>query len=206
MNVEKDVSIVAPQDVVVGARAVMGAIDLDPFGTVDGNRLVQAARYYNRDQEDVDDIVARPWGGTGIKRVFVAPAGKSKPTKRLLNKTLREYRQGSITEAVIWLPHNESMTRLPWIWNFPICMPFRRLRPTYWCDEVDEFRTISPAFWSPVIYLPPTESPSVYSEKVMRFHAAFTSLGRVVLDEANGEDNWEQAYEVMTGQPFNYRD
>ena len=198
-------SLLAPSEVILAARSVLGSIDLDPFGTVDGNRIVQAARYFNRDQEDVDDIVCRPWGTKDHTRVFIAPVGGAKPTKRLLNKTLREYRSGVIKEAVIWMPHNESLIRLPWIWNFPVCIPFRRFRPTWWDDETDGFRTVSPAFWSPVIYLPPTETPQLYQEKLMRFHSAFAPLRRVILDESNGEDDWEQSYEAMTGKSFNYR-
>ena len=202
----KEVSLIAPREVVLGARAVMGAIDLDPYGTVDGNRLIQAARYYNRDQEEVDDICSREWGtSVGTTRVFLAPVGGARPSRRLLNKALRDYRDGRISECVIWLPHNESLIRLPWVWNFPICVPYRRFRPSWWDDETDEFRTVSPAFWSPVIYLPPTETPQLYQEKLMRFHAVFTSLGRVVLDESSGEDTWEEAYAAMTGGYFNYR-
>ena len=97
-----EVSLIAPQEVVLHARGVLGGIDLDPFGTVDGNRLVQAARYYNREQEDVDEICARSWGGTEKGRVFLAPVGGAKPTRRLLNKALREYRSGDIKEVIIW--------------------------------------------------------------------------------------------------------
>ena len=200
------VTISPPQEVVLSARAVMGAIDLDPFGTVDGNRLVQSARYFNRDQEDVDSICAREWTCSEQGRVFIAPIGGAVPTRRLLNKTLREYRNGSnLKEAVIWLSHNESLTRLPWLWNFPLCIPFRRFRPAWYDDETDMFRTVSPAFWSPVIYLPPVSSPQQYDEKVMRFYAAFSGLGRIVHDTVNGSDDWEDAYEHLTGSAFDYR-
>ena len=187
----------------------MGAIDFDPFATTDGNRMVQAARYYNREQEDLDDIISRTWETSGSGRVFLAPIGGAVPTRRLLNKALREYRSGEfVKEVIIWLAHNESLIRLPWIWSFPICMPFRRFRPTWYDEEVNDFRTVSPAFWSPVIYMPPIldfDAGEQSADKVMRFYAAFSGLGRIIHDTENGTDDWEDAYEVMTGASFNYR-
>ncbi len=205
-----DVSLIAPADVILGARAVMGSIDLDPYGTVDGNRLINSARYFNRDQEDLDDIVNRSWlfNPDQSTRLFVAPFGGAQLTKRLLNKTLRSYRSGDVKEAIIWLPHNESLTRLPWLWNFPICIPFRRLRPCWWDEEKESFKSVSPALWSPVIYLPPTETPALYQDKLFRFHATFCPMGRVILDESSDlqqTDDWEKAYEVVTKRPYDYR-
>ena len=207
MNTEERqrVEIVAPSEVVLSARATMGAIDFDPFATVDGNRLIQAARFYDREENDIDDLTAREWNGN---RTFIAPIGGAQVTRRLLNKLLLEYRSGRVNEAVIWLTHNESLIRLPWLWSFPICMPFRRLRPTWYDDETNLFRTVSPAFWSTVIYMPPIidlDAGEQSAEKVMRFYAAFSALGRIVHDTENGSDDWEDAYDVLTGKPFNYR-
>ena len=52
-----------PEEVVLGARSVLGAIDLDPYGTKDINRMVMAARYYDRDSEDedFDDVIRKDW-------------------------------------------------------------------------------------------------------------------------------------------------
>lgn len=205
----QDISLIPPSEVVLSARAVMGSIDLDPYGTVDGNRLVNSARYFNREQEELDDIINRTWLYNADRtRLFVAPFGGAQITKRLLNKTLRSYRSGEVTEAMIWLPHNESLTRLPWIWNFPLCIPFRRLRPCWWDDEKETFSTVSPAFWSPVIYLPPTETPALYQEKLFRFQSSFCALGRIILDESTElqrTDDWEAAYEAVTKRPYDYR-
>jgi len=200
--------IIPPKEVVDGARATMGAIDLDPYSTTDGNRLVQAARYFHSEQQELDDITACEWTPPGDGRVFLGPQGGAVATKRLLNKLLREYRDGHVKEAVIWLPHNESLIRVPWLWSFPVCLPFRRLRPTWYDDETDEFRTISPAFWSAVIYLPPVseiEEGEMHLSKLARFYASFARLGRIVHDTENGSDDWEDAYEAMTGSSYVYR-
>ena len=203
------VPIVPPREVVLATRATMGAIDFDPFATVDGNRLVQASRYYNREEEELDDIIARDWDPAGDGRVFIAPVGGAVPTRRLLNKLLREYRSGnSVKEAVIWLAHNESLIRLPWLWTFPICMPFRRFRPTWYDEETNEFRTVSPAFWSPVIYMPPIvdfNAGEQSHDKLARFYTAFSGLGRIVHDTEGGSDDWEKSYKAVTGSAFNYR-
>jgi hypothetical protein len=203
-----DVSLIAPQEVVTGARAVMGGIDLDPFSTVDGNRLINASRYFNKDQEDLSDIANRSWRfSAGQTRIFVAPLGGAKIIKSLLNKTLRAYRIGDVTEAVIWLPNNESLARLPWLWNFPLCIPFRRLRPCWWDEEKEAFKTVSPAYWSPIIYLPPTETPALYQEKLFRFHSAFSHMGRIILDESSDlqrTDDWEDAYKANMRKPFDW--
>ena len=196
-----------PKEVVLGARSVLGAIDLDPYGTKDINRIVMAARYYDRDSEteDFDDVIRKDWKVPGEKRVFVAPPIGAGATRRLMNKTLREYRRGAVSQAVFWISHNESIIRCPWIWDHPICIPFRRLRPVWWCDELETFRTVDPSDWSAIAYLPPTESSDEYYAKLSRFHAVFSAMGRIVVNERSGEGDWEESYRAVTKKPYDYR-
>ena len=203
METAGNIELLPPQDVVLNSRAVMGAIDLDPWSCPNQNLLVQSARYYNRYQEDLDDICARPWTCRGEKRAFMIGKG-AKETKRLLHKLLREYRQGTISEAVIWLQHNESLARLPWIWNFPVCIPFKRLRPCWRDEEIDQFRTYSPAVWSVVFYMPPADTPDQYHYKLARFTQVFKTSGRVIFNEDDSND-WEAGYQKSSGHVFNYR-
>ncbi len=195
-----------PEDVVLGARAVMGAVDLDPYSTKDINRLVMAAKYYNRDKELLEDIVRKDWDARGEKRVLVAPPAGAGATRRLINKTLVEYRKGRINEAILWLAHNETIIKAPWLWDFPICIPFRRLRPVWWDDEVEMFRGVSPSDWSAIIYLPPPEDPMLFQTKLSRFHTVFTRLGRIVFNQFSGEGDWEDSYKVMFKRSYNYRE
>ena len=209
---KKAVNLVAPKEVIDAAKSTMGAIDLDPYVTRDNNRQVQASRYFDRDQESVADIINRDWDAGESGRVFLAPVTTARDTRSLLNKLLREYRSGTVKEAVIWLNQNESLTRMPWLWSFPVCVPFKRLRPTWYDDELDEFRSVSTAFWSPVIYMPPVVAPvlgfdsgQLHAERLSRFYSAFSLVGRIVYDSESGSDDWEKAYKAVTGRAFNYR-
>ena len=204
MAEDNDVNLLPPVDVALDARAVMGSIDLDPWSSPDQNLLVQSARYYNRHQESVDDICAQDWTSRGENRVFMVGI-RAKDTRRMMHKLLREYRVGRVKEAIVWIQNNETLARLPWLWNFPICIPFKRLRPCWRNDDINQFRNFSPAVWSFVAYLPPTESAAEYQSKLARFSAVFSDKGRIILAEDAGSDEWEKGYTANTGHAFNYR-
>ena len=115
------------------ARCAMGGIDLDPFSTPEINHIVQAARFLDRDPA-IEVVTGRHWSPAGEKRVLLAvPSGLSLG-RALANKLLQEYRAGHVKQAVLWLGSNEVLSACPWIWDFPICLPFRRLAPCYWDD------------------------------------------------------------------------
>tara|TARA_X000001036_G_scaffold180204_1_gene170572 strand:+ start:2001 stop:2630 length:630 start_codon:yes stop_codon:yes gene_type:complete len=194
-----------PSDVIQGARSVLGTIDLDPYSTKDINRAVTASRFYDRDAESLDSIVQKDWDCSGEKRVFVgAPAGAAL-TRRLVNKTLKEYRVGHIDQAVLWLAHNEAIIRLPWLWDFPVCIPFRRLRPQWWDDELETFRGVSPSDWSAIVYLPPPSNPSRFQTMLSRFQNVFGGMGRVVFDEYSGRSDWDESYQAAYKKQYDYR-
>ena len=101
-----------PADVIQGARSVLGTIDLDPYSSKDINRSVIASKFFDRDKETLDQIIRKQWDVPGEGRVFVgAPTGAAL-TRRLINKTLTEYRQGRINQAVIWMAHNLSLIHI----------------------------------------------------------------------------------------------
>lgn len=200
----KEYDLAAPIEVITQARAVLGAIDLDPYTTPYNNRLALAARIYDLRLTDPNAIATQPWEISGEGRVFLGVPSGVALSRRLANKTLREYRSGRVREAVIWLGAHESMIRLPWVWDFPVCVPFRRLRPTYWDEESEQFRPISPASWSYVVYLPPSETPHAFHTKFSRFHVSFSALGRVVFDQHSGNGDWAKAYKAVTKQAYNY--
>ena len=207
---ESEVELLPPVDVVLAARMVMGSIDLDPWSCTVQNKLVKSGRYFNRDQEDLDDICSRDWESLGERRAFLALKG-AKPTRRILNKLLQEYRVGRVKEAVIWLQHSESLSRCPWLWNFPVCIPFKRLRPVWFDDEVETFRSFSPSAWSVVIYLPPSDDAEEYHTRLARFSSAFAEKGRIIHDEIqglgdiDGDGDWEAGFKKATGHAYNYR-
>ncbi|MBG46244.1 MAG: hypothetical protein CMB76_06965 [Euryarchaeota archaeon] len=195
-----------PKDVVLGAKSVLGSIDFDPYSTKDINRLVSAARFIDRDEISLEQIIYQDWDCPGDKRVFVgAPTGAAL-TRRLINKTLKEYRAGRIEHAVLWLAHNEAIIRAPWLWDFPICIPFTRLRPTWWDDELEVFRAVAPSDWSAIVYLPPPHPSNRFQTMIGKFHTAFSHLGRIVFNEYSGETDWEDAYKSTKKHAYNYRE
>lgn len=205
MALEHRVFLAPPQDFILDARAVMGSIDFDPYSTPDINRLVQASRFHDRNTDDLDILLSQPWELPGEGRVLVAPPTSAALSRRLINKTLREYRAGRVSQAVFWLSHNETVTRCPWLWDFPACIPFRRLRPCWWDEELETFRAIALSDWSAVFYLPPPD-PSQFHLRVGRFHSTFSHMGRVVFNELSGEGDWEKSYKALLKKPYNYRD
>ncbi|MBG46164.1 MAG: hypothetical protein CMB76_06555 [Euryarchaeota archaeon] len=193
-----------PKDVTLGAKSVMGAIDFDPYSTNQINTLVEAARFYDRELYTLEDIVSKEWDAPLQKRAFIgAPAG-AVLTRRLLNKTLKEYRKGNINQAILWLAHNEALIRSPWIWDFPVCIPFKRLRPCWYDDELDVYRTVAPADWSAIFFLPPPSPPALFHSAVSRFNNTFNPVGRIVFNEYSGDSDWEKSYKVANKKPYNY--
>lgn len=199
------VDLAPPPEVVRAARATLGAIDLDPYSTALINGLVLAGRIYDRDQEDFDAVLARPWDSRGDGRVFIGPPTGAGVSRRLLHKLLAEYRSGRVRQAVVWLGHNETLIRTPWLWDFPMCLPFRRLRPCYFDDELEEWRSVAPSDWSAIVYLPPASPPEAFHTGFSRFAVAFGALGRVVFDSGSGDDDWQRHYQVLTGRAYDFR-
>ena len=99
MAAEHRVHLAPPPRVVEAAKSVMGAIDFDPWSNKEINRLVNAAKIFDRDKLDLDTVLAKEWDLPGEKRAFIAPAHGAQWTRRLANKALREYRKGRIDQA-----------------------------------------------------------------------------------------------------------
>lgn len=194
-----------PEEVCLMMRSVLGRVDLDPYSTPLINRLVLASRIFNRELEDFDSIVSREWPMTGDRRLFIGSFSGAEQTRRLIHRALREYRSGRAREVVLWIGHNETLIRSPWIWDFPVCFPFRRVRPAFYDEEMDRFRPITPAGWSFVVYMPPTDSAAEFNSRLARFHVSFSAIGRVVFNQFSGEDDWVDAYKVLMKKNYDFR-
>jgi len=197
-----------PKDLIESAKAVMGAIDFDPFSTKEINGLVQAAKFYDRGagpeaEFALEDIIARPWDLPGEKRALVGPAHGAKWTRRLINKVFREYRKGNVDQAVIWIANSETLTKVPWIWNYPVCIPFKRLRATWYDDELEMYKSICPSSWSGVVYLPPADATRFHA-KLSLFHASFFTMGPIIMNEMSGHTDWEKAYALGMKKKYNF--
>jgi hypothetical protein len=196
-----DRSIIPPAAVIDVARATMGAIDLDPFSEAEINHVVQASRYLER-TDDMEVLVGRHWSPGGQQRVLLAIPSGLRRSRALANKLLSEYRAGHISQAILWGGSNELLTACPWIWDFPVCLPFRRLAPQFWDDELERPERVLPADWSAIVYLPPAEPSATFRSAVARFHAAAAPVGRIVLDEWSGESRWQDCYQARMGKPY----
>jgi hypothetical protein len=196
--------LIPPAAVIEVARSTMGGIDLDPYSDSEINHVVQAGRYLER-TDDLEVATGRHWSPAGDKRVLLAVPNGLRRSRALANKLLAEYRAGHIRQAILWSGSNELLTGCPWIWDFPICLPFRRLAPRFWDDELERAERVLPADWSAIVYLPPAEPSAVFRAAVARFHAAAAPIGRIVLDEWSGESRWQECYQACTGRAYFFR-
>lgn len=193
-----------PAEVIEVARCTMGAIDLDPYSTAEVNHVVQAARYLERDS-DLGIATGRHWSPISQKRVLLAIPSGMTASRALANKLLQEYRGGHIQQAVLWLGCNEALAACPWVWDFPICIPWTRLAPTFWDDELEKSIRVAPADWSPIVYLPQASPSTAFTAGLARFHAAAAPYGRIVLDQWSGESGWQDCYRARMGRDYGQR-
>lgn len=109
-----------PPIYIKAARAVMGAIDLDPATNALANLIVRAERAYT----EREDGLGRTWEG----RVWLNPPyGNLKD--RFVEHLLDGYRAGTVSEAIMCL--NSHATDTVWfqqLWEFPICFTHHRPR------------------------------------------------------------------------------
>jgi len=140
-----------------------GSIDLDPFSCKEANRTVRATRFFTAEVDGLIHtwhgklLVNPPWGGTGNTSV----------KRRAVEKLVRSYREGSVTEAVAVLNANATTTK--WfapLFAFPICFPAHRI-PHYGPGNAGG----SPNSGTVLIYLGPN---------VQRFAHTFSRFGNIV--------------------------
>ncbi len=111
-----------PAPYIAAARAVMGAIDLDPATSEMANETVRADRYYTED----DDGLEHEWSG----RVWLNPP-YGQGSGLFTTKLVREYEAGRTTAAILLL--NAYGFDSQWfqpLWNHPICFTNHRVQFT----------------------------------------------------------------------------
>jgi hypothetical protein len=193
-----------PEDFVTASRAAMGGIDLDPYSTKLNNSLISARTIFNLEQQSLDEILQREWGPVGQGRTMVfCPSGMD-PNRKMLHKLLQEYRAGRVKQATILLTNSETATKCPWIWDFPVCMPFRRPRVRWWDDELKRFGAYTPPHWGFVVFFPPAEGEA-FLEGLNSFHAAFSPLGRIVFNELSGDQTWQTHFRQLYRKDYVFR-
>lgn len=180
----------------------MGQIDLDAWASPHSNLITGSVSGYDHTQLSVDEICSIDWEPPGAGRVLLSVPSGTKTARQLCNKLLGEYRRGLIQEALIWLGPNEAITSLPWLWDHLVLMPWRRLRPMAWHDELQEFYAVSPGSWSAVIYLPPAAPHELRMTRISRFHVCAAPLGRVIAAEDAGDSDWQDSYAATNRAPY----
>lgn len=193
----------APSQVFVdSARAAMGGIDFDPWSTPTYNRLVLARRFMDYELADVDTICKDPWNIPAEGRLFSMLPGQAAPAGKLLYRILQEYRKGRVTQACVMITTPEFLIRKPWVWDFPMAMPFRRPRLRWYDEEFSMFRGITTSAWGVVLYFPISVDVDRYQESMARFYDAFAPSSRIVFNELCGDTAWKRHYETFCGKAF----
>lgn len=140
-----------------------GAIDMDPFSCREANRVVQATRIFTAESDGLVHtwhgrlLMNPPWGGSGNTSV----------KRKAVEKLIRSYLEGSVTEAVAVLNANATTTK--WfapLFAFPMCFPAYRI-PHYGPGNAGG----SPNSGTVLIYLGP---------HVQRFARIFSRFGNIV--------------------------
>jgi len=168
------------------AREVMGSIDFDPTSDPVQQVLVDAT--------SVPGIEVNPLQEHWHGNVWVAPKGAVRDSRIWLNKTLDEYRNGYIKSFVFFSSASELLRAAPVVWDYPICIPFKRVKQLRATST--GFEPVSPSTWNLIIFGPPTSQALTDIDRVSLFYSNFRDVGRVIYSEYAG-DNWSKDLEYF---------
>ena len=156
----------------------MGSIDFDPTSDPVQQVLVKAT--------SVPSIEFNPlqehWSGN----VWVSPKGAVRNSRIWLNKTINEYRNGHIKSFVYFSSASELLRAAPVIWDYPVCIPFKRVKQLR--ATPNGFEKICPSTWNLIVYGPPLDGALSSVDKVSLFHSIFRDIGRIIYSEYAGDD------------------
>lgn len=154
-----------PAKYIEAARVVMGGIDLDPASCEQANKVVQATRYYTKQENGL----MLPWYG----RVWCNPPyghtqGNSSMSHQMAfaQKLLRSYQEGRIEQAIILSLGNPNSVWFQPFFDFTLC---------FYRGHIDFYRPDGSIgnFGFPLafVYMGPHEG---------RFIDTFSRFGRIV--------------------------
>ena len=173
------------------ARTVMGSIDFDPTSDPVQQVLVDAT--------SVPSVEVNPLQEHWHGNVWVAPKGAVRNTRIWLNKTINEYRNNYINSFVFFTSASEIIRACPVLWDYPVCIPFRRVKQLRATPK--GFEPVCPSTWNVLVYGPPLDAALGDIDKVSLFYNTFRDVGRVIFNEYAG-DNWSkdlEHYEQVKG-------
>jgi len=161
------------------ARIVMGGIDYDPTSDPVQQALVEATA--------VPSIEVNPLQEHWHGNVWVSPKGAVRNSRIWFNKTVNEYRNGHINSFMFFTSASEILRAAPVVWDYPICIPFKRIKQLR--ATARGFESVCPSTWNAVIYGPPTDASISNIDKVSLFYSTFRDIGRIIYNEFAG-DSW----------------
>ena len=91
-----------PQVYIDAVKAVMGDIDLDPASCDEANQIIQARRYFTKEE----DGLKQRWFG----RIFMNPPYRQRVVSRFIEKLIVEFTNRNIAEAIV-LTNNATETK-----------------------------------------------------------------------------------------------
>ena len=162
------------------ARSVMGGIDFDPTSDPVQQVLVNATSVPSLEINPLQEH----WHGN----VWVSPKGAVRNSRIWFNKTVNEYRNGHIKSFFFFTSASELLRAAPVAWDYPICIPFKRVKQLKATSK--GFEPISPSTWNVVVYGPPIETTITSIDKVSLFYNTFRDIGRICFNEYAG-DRWQ---------------
>tara|TARA_B100001769_G_scaffold90386_2_gene69268 strand:- start:1065 stop:1580 length:516 start_codon:yes stop_codon:yes gene_type:complete len=170
----------------------MGSIDFDPTSDPVQQVLV--------DSTAVPSIEINPLQEHWHGNVFVAPKGAVRNTRIWFNKTINEYRNNYIKSFVFFTSASEILRAAPAIFDYPVCIPFKRVKQLR--ATPDGFEAVSPSTWNVIVYGPPVDPVMQDIDKVTLFYNSFRDIGRVIYSEFAG-DSWAKDLEYYEEQRGN---
>ena len=159
------------------ARTVMGSIDFDPTSDAVQQVLV--------DSTSVPSIEVNPLQEHWHGNVWVSPKGAVRDCRIWLTKAINEYRNGYINSFVYFCSASELLRASPVIWDYPVCIPFKRVKQLR--ATGNGFESVSPSTWNLLVYGPPVDQTLTDIDKVTLFYNTFRDVGRVIYNEYAGD-------------------
>lgn len=162
----------------------MGSIDFDPTSDPVQQVLVDATSVPTLEFNPLQEH----WHGN----VWVAPKGAVRDNRLWLKKTLSEYRNGHINSFIFFSSASELLRAEPVLWDYPICIPFKRVKQLRATSE--GFEPVCPSTWNLLVYGPPLDQAITNIDKVSLFYNTFRDVGRIIYNEYAG-DSWSKDLE-----------
>lgn len=119
-----------PDEYLESARKVLGKIDLDPASTSVAQEIIQAKKFYTKD----DDGLTKRWFGT----VWLNPPYSYPLVELFTSHAIKQYEKGNVKAAIVL---TNNCTDAAWfqslVERFPVC--FTRGRISFWQPNQKSF-------------------------------------------------------------------